>query len=176
MGQRDQAVRLAAAVGRVETENRSHRVAGSAQAAAHVGEQVLQATCRVGVGEERAGLAVAGARRAGQDLRQVGREILVGNRAVEHVRARAADVEDSREWHVASRMVAVASPRRPFVLLHVRPPLGHKGTAKNLRESIAMMAEMPLMRSGASAATAVPADKVRGAEGCPVAGRLVAAG
>ena len=46
VGQRDQAVRPSTAVGRVETKYRAHRVAGTAQTPAHVGEQVLQSPGR----------------------------------------------------------------------------------------------------------------------------------
>ena len=97
----DQAVRLPAAVGRVEAEDRSDCVAGAAQAAAHVDQQVLQAPGRIGVGEERTGLPVVGARLAGQDLCEVGREVGVGYGAVEHVRPRTADVEDRRNRHAS---------------------------------------------------------------------------
>ena len=63
MSQRNQAVRLAAAVRRVETEDRSHRVASAAEAATDVGEEVPETAGRVRVGEEQTGLAVPGGSR-----------------------------------------------------------------------------------------------------------------
>ena len=103
MGQRDQAVRLPAAVRGVEAEDRAHRITCSAQTPTHVGEQILQTPGREGVGEEQTGLAVGGARLAGQDLGEVSREVGVGHGAVEHVGPRATDVEDGRNRHVSSR-------------------------------------------------------------------------
>ena len=95
----DQAVRLAAAVRRVEAEDGGRLAARAAQAPAHVGQQVPEAASRKGVLEEPDRVDVLGAARARDDLREVGREVGVGHRAAHDVGARAAAVEDGRNAH-----------------------------------------------------------------------------
>ena len=103
--QGDQRVRLAAAVGGVEAEDRRRLAAGPAQPPADVGQQIFESARRVGVGEEPGRIAVLGAAPAADHGGQVGGEVGFGHAAGEHVGARPAGVEDRRRGHdYASRL------------------------------------------------------------------------
>ena len=100
MDEGDQPVGLAATVGGVEPEDRRGLATGAAQPTTHVGEQVPQAARGVGVGEKTGWVAVFRAGAAGDDLREVGREIGLGNAAGQDIRARPAGLEYGRNRHL----------------------------------------------------------------------------
>ncbi len=98
--QGDQGVRLAAAVGRVQPEDRRHLAAGAGQAGADVGQQVLEATRGVGVGEElRRYPVLSGAILATDHLRKVGRKVGLGDGPFQHIVARCTQIKDRRHSH-----------------------------------------------------------------------------
>ena len=67
VGQCDQAVRLAATVGRIEAEDCARLATATTEALADVGEKILQSTSGIGIGEKLSGVAVAGTCPAGED-------------------------------------------------------------------------------------------------------------
>ena len=97
--QRDQAVRLAAAVRSIEAEDCRRLAARAAQAPADVGQQVLQAPGRIGVGEEPGRIDVLGASFTGHDLGEVGGEVRFGHCAAQDVPARTAGLENRSDAH-----------------------------------------------------------------------------
>ena len=72
---------------------------GSRQSPAHIREQALEASGRVGIGEEPTSVAVVGPCIASQNPRQIGRELGLGYRPLEDILAGAADVEYCRNAH-----------------------------------------------------------------------------
>ena len=99
VGERYQAVRLAAAVTGVEAEYCGSRTAVAAQTGHHVAQQVLEALRGVGVGEKTLGLLVVVGGDAANDLGQVGGKIGLGERAFQHVFTRLAVFKDSWQVH-----------------------------------------------------------------------------
>ena len=99
MGDRDQTVRLAAAVLGAEADDGRDLAALAGEAQADGLEQFLDAPCRIGVSEEQRRVKVVLQRRAIDDLRQVGHELFVAGSAAQHVRAGFAGVEDRRGGH-----------------------------------------------------------------------------
>ena len=99
VGQRDQAVRLAAAIGGIEAEDCSHFAAGPGKPSADVPEQALEPSCRVAVGEEPYRVPVLRASLPHDHRGQIGCEVRFRDLAPEHVAARRAGVEDCRSCH-----------------------------------------------------------------------------
>lgn len=97
----DEAVRLAAAELGIETEDGRRLTAGAAQATRDVGEEVPKPARRVRVLEEARRVPVLVGRGALYDLGQVGREVGLGDRARQHVRAWRAEGEDGGLGHAA---------------------------------------------------------------------------
>ena len=97
--QRDEPVGLAAAVGGVEAEDRGGLAARAGEAPSHVGEQVLEPPRRIGPGEEPGGVQVLRPAPARDDLRQVRREVGLGDRAPKDVVAWTGGLEDRRDGH-----------------------------------------------------------------------------
>ena len=108
MGQRDQPVGLAAAVGGIEPENRCDLPARAGQPPAHVGEQVLEAPGGIGVGEEAGRVTVFLVSPADDDLGQIRREISLGNAPLQDVCARPASLENRGDRHI---FCSTRSPR-----------------------------------------------------------------
>ncbi len=87
-------VRLTAAELGVETKDRRRFPARAAQAAAYVGEQVLEPASREGGVEETGRVLVLVRRGPANHLRKVGGEVRLGDRTREDVRAGFAGVEN----------------------------------------------------------------------------------
>ena len=83
----------------VSSRNGGPFAPGAAQAPADIGEQVLQAAGRIGVGEEPDGIDVLGASAARDHLGEVGREVRLRHRPAHDVAAGTARVEDRRNAH-----------------------------------------------------------------------------
>ena len=99
MAQCDQPVGLTTAVGSIEPENRCNFTTRAGQPPAHIGKQVLEAPCGIGVGKETGRVQIRGISCADNDLCQIRREIRLGNRSLKHIRAGAACLEYRRDCH-----------------------------------------------------------------------------
>lgn len=100
VGQSDQAMRIAAAVRPLKTENRPYRTVSAGQSGADFREQVLQLPGRTRAGEEPDGITVRSTRPAGENVGEVRSNIRVGNPAVECIPAWATGIEDRGNCHV----------------------------------------------------------------------------
>ena len=119
MGQRDQPVGLAAAVGGVEPENRRDFTARSGQPAAHIGEQVLEASCGIGVREESSRIEVFLVSLTDNDLGQIRREVGLGNRSPENICTWPAGLEYRWDGHgFCSTCAPVLSGPTAFASVH----------------------------------------------------------
>ena len=110
--QRDQPMGLAAAVGGIETEDRGDLAACASEAPSHVGEQIPEPPRRVGPGEEPGGVQVLRPAPARHDLRQVRREVGLGDHPLEDVLPWTRGLEDRRDGH-GSRFALMSVVIRP---------------------------------------------------------------
>ncbi len=99
VSQCNQPVRLAAAVGGVKAENCRRLAPRAGQPPAHVEQQVAETARGVGVGEEAGWVEVFLRPPAGDDLRQIRREVRLSNRSFENIRAGSTGLEDRRNCH-----------------------------------------------------------------------------
>ena len=129
MGQGDQPVGLAAAIGRIEPEDRRGLASRARQPPAYVGQQVAKPPRGPGVGEETRRVAVFVVPRPppGGDASQIRREIGFRDRPRQDVGARAAGLEDRRDGHAGGRE---AGARRGGAARAPEPRCGSAGTAK----------------------------------------------
>ena len=100
MRQRDQPVGLAAPVGRIEPENRSHLATRPGQPPAHIGEQVFKAPCGIGVREEAGRVEIFVISLADDDLGQVRREVGFGDVPLEDISPGTASLKYRGNVHV----------------------------------------------------------------------------
>ena len=92
-------MRLAAAVLGVQPEDRGHLIRTSGQTQTDIAQQVLESAGRVRVCEELDRVQVLLRGVAAQHLGKVSREVRLGDRTLQNVFARCADVEDGRQGH-----------------------------------------------------------------------------
>lgn len=96
MRQGNQAMRLAAAVGRVQPKDRGSRTASATQSARDVGKEIPQPLRRMRIGKETSRIGILRAGLAGNDLRQVRRKVGFDDGSIEHIGAWLADFVDIR--------------------------------------------------------------------------------
>jgi hypothetical protein len=107
MGERNKAVRLAAAVGSVETKDRSARTGIARKPTKNVPQQVLQPTRGVSLSEKARGLAVVGRGIASDNFGQICREVRFGDGAIEHILARGARIKNGRKTHAQVAKITI---------------------------------------------------------------------
>ena len=128
MGQGDQPVGLAAAVGGVEAEDRRGVAGGAAQAAADALEEAPEAAGGVGVLEEprRVPVVRRGGLRLVEDGGEVGGELVVGDSTLQDLLPGLAEVEDGRGFHGSLTRSGTA----PLGVLGGRGRLGRGGAGR----------------------------------------------
>ena len=112
VGQCDQTVSLAAAVGRVETEDRRDLAARARQPPTHISQQALEASRGIGVGEKTRRIQIFLASLPGDDLREVRREVGLGDPTIQNIAAWPASLVYRGNHHLL-RFVSFCSSAAP---------------------------------------------------------------
>ena len=94
VGQRNEAVGLAAAIAGIEAEDASGGAGVARETSQDIAQKIFQPRSRIGVGKKTGGNFVVIRGRAANDLGEVGCKVRIGNRAIEHVLSRDARFKD----------------------------------------------------------------------------------